>query len=179
MENKKTTGRDIHVFICVVSLVAATITTNIVLSFGFEMDIFVVGRENYESLVKADLTSLVFATLFIRFRQLFIIYLLYRLVRAESVYNMALSFFSFVVGAMICIQTFYSGISGVVEFLLYLFPHFIFYFLIIRVIYVYIKAYGKLSTRCFIMAMLYFAIGLLCELFFSKIFLGQFYQYIV
>jgi hypothetical protein len=179
MENKKNTGRDIHVFICVISLVAATVTTNIVLSFGIEMDIFVVGRENYESLVNADFTALVFATLFIRCRQLFIIYLSYRLVRAESVYNMVLSFLSFSLGAMICIQTFYSGISGVVEFVLYLFPHFIFYFMIIRVMYVYIKAYGKLSTRCFIVVLLYFAIGLFGELFFSKFFLGQFYQYIV
>jgi hypothetical protein len=179
MDNIKSIGKDLHIFLCVMAVIVSSVIFNILIRSGYTMDGFVIGRENYEIISNADFFELTFITLFTRFKQLAVIYVLYRLVNSELAYDGIIMMCSFIVGGMICIQTFYQGISGVIELVLFLFPHYIFYFLAVKTMYTQLKRCGKTGTRGLMVVLLLFLSGVLCELFFSKIFLREFYQYVV
>jgi hypothetical protein len=177
MENIKNLGKDIHIFLCVIAVIAASIIINILIRSGYGMEGFVIGIENYEIIRDADSFEIILVTIYTRIKQLAVVYVLYRLVDSEMAYNGIVMFSAFAAGSMICIQTFYEGLTGVIELILFLFPHYIFYFLAIRTMYIKVKRCNKIGTRGMLIVFFAFSTGILCELFFSKIFLNEFYQY--
>jgi hypothetical protein len=179
MDNIKSIGKDVHIMLCVMAVIVSSIIINILIKSGHSMDGFVVGRDNYEVLMSSDFVEAVFLTLFTRLKQFAVVFVLYRLINSELAYNGIIGCCSFVAGGMVCVQTFYGGLTGVFELMMFLFPHYIFYFLTVRTMYIRIKRSGKTGTGGFAVAFSFFIVGIICELFFSKIFLNEFYQYLV
>jgi hypothetical protein len=179
MDNIRSVGKDIHIFACVISVIAASIIVNLAIKSGYNLDAFIIGRDNYEMIDSAVLSEVIFVTVYTRLRQLAVVYILFRLINPEITYNAVIAVFSFIAGGMVCIQTFYEGFYGVAGFLLFLFPHYIFYFFVLRTLYLQIRRSGKVNMRFFMIVFLLLASGVISELLFSKIFLNEFYQYIV
>jgi hypothetical protein len=179
MDNIKSMGREIHIFMCIVATIIASIIFNILIKSGYTLESLIIGRENYEILKNADFLELTLVTFFTRIKQVLIVYVLYRLINPDIVYSSMVIVSSFVAGGMICVQTFYEGFLGVLELILFFFPHYIFYFLLVRIIYIQMKKNRKIVAGRVMLVLILFLSGMLCELIFSKIFLNEFYQYMV
>lgn len=169
----------IRLYCGLASVIISSFIVNFMILSGFTFDNIIINREIFLLVFERPYKLICFIVIYKRIKQLLLIYVLYKLVNAELAYNILISILSFAVGIFISVQSYYEGFAGVVEYILYLFPHYIFYMLIIGTLYRYKKRCISSKIYTFLLIVLFFLSGILCELFFSKFFLYQIYQYMV
>lgn len=179
MEKVKYIKDNIRIYIGLVAVIVSSIIINICIRAGYSFDSIIIGREQYEQIITLPLGNVAIVVVLKRLKQLALVYVLYKLFGVELGYSIVLCSLAFVFGGFLSVQAFYSGFMGIVEFILYLLPHYVFYILIIRIMYTLIKYSNKGFWYAFALITLLFLSGILCELFFSRFFLNGFYQYMV
>lgn len=179
MENVKFIKNNVQVYLGLAAVILASIIINIFLRAGYSFDELVVGRGEYIKLIQNSIQDVALVTIIKRLKQLLIVYVIYKIINIDIAYCAVTTILCFLFGSMISIQSYYGGVMSVIELLLFLLPHYIFYILIIRNMYVYVKWKNRSKVYVCVMILLLFMSGLLCEIFFSRFFLNEFYQYMV
>ncbi len=169
------------VVMMLISILFSCLLINIFLRCGLEFDYLAIGILDVEGINEAGFLSVVLAVVLKRLKQFLIIFLLMKVVNSDFIYSIIIVILSMVFGVMLTIQTFYIGFNGVIILLLSLFPHYVLYILIIKLLHQYsLNTSSEKGKINFILSFLmFFTAGVICENYFSTFFLQKFYQYIV
>lgn len=119
--------------------------------------------------------------LFKRLKQIFVIYIMLRAFKAETVIDVLIIGFGVFLGMSITAQTYLNGFWGLVVLIVSFVPHYPIYFYLIKNLYNLNRCVikDKAFWGYFFMSISILGIGIVCECFFSTFFLKQIYQYMV
>lgn len=118
---------------------------------------------------------------FKRLKQIFIIFILFRTFRPKLILEIIAVCFGIFWGMIITNQIYICGFTGIIILLLCFLPHYPVYILLIKNIYNFniCSPPSRHLYRYILLFICIFSIGVVCESFFSRFFLKQFYQYVV
>lgn len=159
----------------------ASLMANILIKCGVDFEYLGMSFEQYSFENDIAYSSSIMYIAFTRLKQGILIFLLMKTLNPEVIYNCINIFLGCYFGFLLSVQTFYSGVTGVSLLLLFIFPHYFFYLVLIYLVYRHYKNWSKESLR-FPEIMFFLVLccaGVVCEGFFSRIFLENFYQHIV
>lgn len=176
-ESEKIKSR-LFYYLCMV--LVGCILANILLRCDQDLQSFVLSFTDSTQITESSVQQTVFRVLMQRIKQIVMIYLLYKVFSARTVYSFIMSAMLILLGFLISCQIFYFGIPGVCLFLLCLFPHYLIYGWILYYMATKIqKGYegGKHKQMVIFVLGVAFLAGILSESVLSKIFLKNFLQY--
>ena len=167
--------------IFVISVLLASLAINLFIRCGFDFEYLQLTSSGYSCISSVSYATSVLYILVKRLKQFVLIIIFMKIFNTELVYNCLTISLSFIFGIFVTIQTYYSGLSGVIELLLYLLPHYIFYLILFCLVYKHYKNWTKdnFQPSKIMFFLVLFCAGVICEGFFSRFFLDTFYQYIV
>lgn len=160
----------------------ASVIANVLIKCGLDLGYMRLSFDiSYDINNVTSYSTSILYILFTRLKQLIFIILLIKMINADVIYNLIIMFFGFIFGIFATIQTFYNGLTGIIELMLFLLPHYIFYMVLIHFIYKHYKNWSKDSMQFvkIIFLVVLFCAGVVSEGLFSRIFLENFYQHIV
>lgn len=176
MESLKNNKR---IVLLIFSVFFSSFIINLFIRNGFSFEYLFLSMDSIYAIMEEGYLISMFFILLKRLKHFLIIYILMKVIKPEYVYNGLITILSIMLGIMLTVQTYYEGISGVFLFLLYIVPHYIVYLILLRSMY---EGSGTLSAsklKFTVTLLLLLAMGVLCEGFFSRFFLQEFYQYMV
>lgn len=165
----------------VFSVLISCLTINIFIRAGFDFEYMKLSSGVLINDSESCFNITVLYVLYVRIKQLIFVILLMKILNTETVYNCIIIFLGVVFGAMGTIQTYYSGLVGIGELILYILPHYIFYILLIHLLFRFYKGFYREESRFgrILFLVVIFIGGIVAEAVFSRFFLQNFYQYIV
>lgn len=163
------------------TIVISSMLINILLKLNINLDYMSIDIFSITSITNENNIS-IFAYLFLkRLKQLFIIYLLAKVINPEVLQNGIIIALIFMFGAFVSVQTYYYGFVGIVIFLACIFPQYIIYVLLIK--YLCKNSKKEISIKknyiYYINITLLLLLGVVLEQFFLIFFWGEVQQYIV
>lgn len=150
---------------------------NLFIRKGFDFEYLHIDVYSINDSFKIEYLSMVSFVTLKRLKQFIILCILVNILNKDFVYNIIILLFGIALGIMLTVQTYYDGIVGIFLFILYIFPHYIVYFILLREICT--NSYEGSNVKKYVIYLLLFFMGLLFETFFSRFFLYKFYQYMV
>ncbi len=170
-----------RITVVVFTVMLASVVVNVFIKCGLGFEYMCLGREDLCSNEILPYSVTILYVLFTRLKQLIFIILLMKIINTDIVYNILMIFIGGIFGVFATIQTYYGGLTGLAELLLFLLPHCIFYLLLLFMIYSHYKNWSKENFQIgkIMFCAVIFCTGVVCEGFFSRIFLENFYQHIV
>ncbi len=165
----------------IISVIFASIIINLFIRCGFDFSYLKLSAADINKLDEVSYTTSAIFVLIKRLKHIILIVLFMKVIKPEIVYSLLMIALSFMFGVFVTTQTYYSGMTGVIELILYLFPHYIVYIVLLYEIHKLIKDWTKDSYQLgkIVFFMVILCCGVLCEGIFSRFFLERFYQYIV
>lgn len=169
------------VIMMLISVLFSSLIINIFLRCGFVFDYLSIGIIDLDNIKDTGYITVGLSVILKRIKQFLIVFLFMKVINPDFVYSIIIAVLSMFFGIMLTVQTFYIGFNGIIILLLSLFPHYILYILIIKLLHQYTtSASSERGKFNFMLSIcLFFVAGIICENYFSTFFLQKFYQYIV
>ncbi len=184
--------------VLITAIFLSSFLMNMFIKKGLDFEYLTLSIYDIRDILSSKLMPLIMYIIFKRGKQIIVIWLLMKVIKPEYVYNTLLVVCSGMFGIMATVQSYYFGLGGMTILLLFLLPHYIVYALIVKLLYDYYggKGYEKShssseyfndnikgvigeKTKVLTLFVILFAIGVMCEGFFSRFFLFKYYQYMV
>ncbi|MCM1288144.1 MAG: hypothetical protein NC240_07510 [Clostridium sp.] len=162
-----------------VTIFLSSFLINLFIRRGLSFEYLTLSAYDMRDVLSSRMAPSIIYIIFKRGKQLAIIWMLMKVLKTEYVYNTLLVIMSGMFGIMATVQCYYLGLNGMLTLLIFLLPHYIVYFLIIKFLYDYYGGGGYEKTKILILFAILFSIGVMCEGFFSRFFLFKYYQYMV
>ena len=163
----------------VVMVVFASIIINLFIKGGYDFEYLILSTENM-LLEDTYISSLIYV-LITRIKQLFIIILCIKVFGSNMIKNSISIIICFLFGMLSTVQSYYFGFVGIIEIIIYMFPHYLIYYILIGEMCKIGKSHAgnkiPIGKKCLIFIL--FLVGIVFEGIFSRFFLEKFYQYIV
>ncbi len=173
--------QELYLYLFAISVVLASLAVNLFILKGYNhlrIDLLLEGMKGVSTRGAGDIFSYIVIK---RLKQLFLVYVLLKTFKPEIILSVMSVLFGVFWGMMISNQVYQNGFMGAILLVLCFIPHFPVYILVIKNITSTIQ--NKYRDKYLIMSILtimfIFAIGIVCECYFSRIFLKEFYQHMV
>lgn len=162
----------------ILAVIASSIVINVFFKMGFDFDYLTLSFDSVAEKSQGLNLSLLMYVLFVRLKQFLFIILLMKVLNIDIIYNTICILFGLGLGIIITVQTFYCGIYGIGELIIYMFPHFLIYIYLINMLYLLFKNFNRdyLNFGKIVFFLMLFCFGVSCEGIFSRFFLGKFFN---
>lgn len=167
-----------HLIIIFAATIIGCIITNIWIRQCYDISMFdLLTIRSFE--MKAG--NAIFRVILKRIEQFAVILLAFRVFRMESILNILIAIFGYILGFLLSVQSYYQGMKGIFFVVLIFLPQFIMYYISL----IYIKKMIRLSDdknhklKFIMLSILFFVVGILFECIFSEKIFSYFYQYMV
>ncbi|MBE5943559.1 MAG: hypothetical protein E7258_01430 [Lachnospiraceae bacterium] len=166
--------------IFIFSVIAASVITNLFIRCGFDFSYMqLLYNENDVSQISYTTTTIY--VIIKRLKHIIVISLFMMAIKPEFVFSALTILLGFMYGGMATVQTYYIGISGLLQLIIMIIPHYIIYTILIyelmKMFSNKINESNKVGKLLFLLSIL--CLGIVFEGTFSRFFLERFNQYIV
>ena len=165
----------------VFTAVIASILINVLLKLDIELDYMSIDIYSIAAISNEKSITIFGYILLKRLKQLFIIYLLAKVINPSILQHGIIIALIFLLGAYMSVQTYYFGFMGIVIFLACIFPQYIIYVFLIKYLCKNIskESINKIKSIYYINITLLLLLGVVFEEIFLIFFWGELQQYIV
>lgn len=170
------------------SLTVLSFFVNFMIEKGFRLSSLQIDLSRLMGNLTDEQASLWLYTIIQRTKQFILILLLMKLFPVSYVINGLILLAGGFIGVLFSVETFYDGFSGILYTILCFFPHYIFYFINVKMLseyygknyVIYHNEGGKLKIISnFALNIFIFLCGLVSEIVINQIFLKKFFLYLV
>ena len=161
-------------YICLGAFLISVIVMNILIKVGYNFDYMSISIIDLNNIVNKNDIYLLLQILIKRIKQYAFFFLIVKVTKKDVALNTVLLILSMVIGLFCTVNCYYLGVQGLFLFIILTFPHFVFYYILLKLTNQFIRLGSIKNVKNVITLVLIFVTGMLCESFFLKIFLQGF-----
>lgn len=161
-------------YLCIAFFLISVIVLNVMIKLDYSFEYMTISLSELKGILDRNSIGALLQISLKRLKQYIFLFLLIKVTKKDTAINCVFIILSIILGIFMTVNCYYFGLSGIVEIIVLLCPHFIAYYILLKLTNRYIRLGNVKELKNIVTLSLLFVTGMLCEVFFSKIFLGFF-----